>query len=159
MQFNKLSIHPPWTRFFLRPPTPLDIYLRFLAFETLPPPGIFNVFCWGSMDIFWNHTISIQVSLLTVGLVFSLKKLSHWVNSWPFKWQRKCKTMFLIHVQEPVCMHYKLKLCIPRAKVRELHGQRLCNSNLSTTMLLQPWQVLQVMGSTENPVIISMYTS
>ncbi len=47
------------------PPTPLDIPIRlhtfplkFLVSETPPPPGISNHYCVGSMDIFWNHTMT-----------------------------------------------------------------------------------------------------
>ena len=63
---QKLSIPPPQNGFFLRPPhhsgnssQASHIYLQFWAFENPPPPpGIFNSFCGGSIDIFCYQNFS-----------------------------------------------------------------------------------------------------
>ena len=69
---KKYSYLPHGRDFFLyNPPSPhlsgnssqaSYINLRFWAFESPHPPEISNPFCGGSMDIFWNYTVTYGVS-------------------------------------------------------------------------------------------------
>ena len=72
-----IHIPPPWKGFLLRPPhlsgnssQASYIYLKFWAFENSPPPRNFQSLLWGSMDIFWNYTLTFNSILIFSAYTF-----------------------------------------------------------------------------------------
>ena len=100
--FQKISIPPPWKRFFLRPPLPthpsgnsikfhtyLFIFCSYTPLPQLRTPGNFNPCYGGSMDIFWNCTLRHFLWPQQIQLVLPLFKVHY--DLWPVCMLHCCK--------------------------------------------------------------------
>ena len=142
---QKISIPPPWKGFFLTPPIPLEILVKVHTFlnifcnwssRTPHSPGNSNPFCLGSMDIFWNCTLTKKPNSW---MLLLLKSDARWPESPPkssFTARAPClNKLQYVPIFCSTWPWWQRSSCLHQIGLR-----RLLNSSIATNIAASFWQ-------------------